>query len=407
MYRLEWFTNCQGHLAGVTNAMIRIISALLALLTFGWLHLSAMAQGGTTPKLFALIVADTADRGLRAFLEADRDNLKRVLEEGFATRPHRLQLAILDGDDVTPQQVLAHYRNLRGRVRPEDSLLFFYTGHGAATVKRGHILTMTRGELDRKQLREAMTALRPRLTIILSDACSRLKREFRGVEVKSPPKATWPVMDCLFFNHEGVTDINGCGPNSFGWCHRDEMKVPRGGTFALALVPLLCQKIRYFTAADDYVTWQQFTRELQKDTDKWFQLTKKAILRDSPETEDGKLIGMQATQIPEVFAQSAKSRQKIAADNFWLFGAHYTSDRLNGQPVVILSKVYPKTPAAEAGFKANDVILRVDGRGISTQDGFYRAVEYSDGVIQVEFRRGGETASAKVALRPVKPMQPK
>src|SRR5436305_38846 len=59
------------------------------------------------PKLYALLLIDT-NSNLRESLEVDRNNVRRVLEEGFSTRPHRLVLDVLEGDQATPDNVLRH-----------------------------------------------------------------------------------------------------------------------------------------------------------------------------------------------------------------------------------------------------------------------------------------------------------
>src|SRR4051812_11243458 len=81
------------------------------------------------PHLYVLLVADT-DSNLGPYVVQDRDNMRRILKEGFATRPHRFSLEVLDGSKVTADNVVKHYQGLAGKVRrQEDTLLFYYSGH--------------------------------------------------------------------------------------------------------------------------------------------------------------------------------------------------------------------------------------------------------------------------------------
>jgi S1-C subfamily serine protease len=90
-------------------------------------------------------------------------------------------------------------------------------------------------------------------------------------------------------------------------------------------------------------------------------------------------------------------------DRIWLFGADFTNAASGRTPVVVLLKVYPKTPAAEAGFRKDDVILAVDRRSIRTRDELVQAIEHSQGTIVITYWRGSEKKDRKVTLRPVKP----
>src|SRR5262249_6544525 len=148
-----------------------------------------------------------------------------------------------EGKQASPVAITAYYRSLAGKVKAEDTLLCYYTGHGDLHPREGHRLTMTHGTLSRKDLRTQAEALKPRLVVLLTDCCAQAPPGgARARALPSLPRATWPVMDCLFFHHDGLTDINGCQNGAFAWNYFDDKENPKGGSFTLALAPLLCAR---------------------------------------------------------------------------------------------------------------------------------------------------------------------
>lgn len=67
---------------------------------------------------------------------------------------------------------------------------------------------------------------------------------------------------------------------------------------------------------------------------------------------------------------------------------------------VLVFRVIPNSPAAKAGLRSGDVILKIDGKPVKTADEVQRAVEASSvgGKLQVELRRNGQTI--QIAVQP-------
>lgn len=347
------------------------------------------------PVLRALLVADT-DANIGESCAVDRDRVRSLLKQGFETRPTRLDLTILDGKNATPEKVRDHYSRLlkAKKVQPHDTLAFYYAGHGDSTKADGHRLTMAAGKLNRKDLLTAMRECKPRLAVVLTDCCSKTAPGVKAKAVPVPPVATWPVMDCLFFNHRGVTDINGCQEDAFSWCYVDKAGNDCGGTFTLALVPLLCSRLDAFGGA--FVTWGQFATGLQKDTDAHFQAMWAAAGPSEP-------IKDQKAQKPQVFSLAEKAEQKVV-DPYWFFGATVGPARRGGAPGSSVEKVSAGSPADKAGLRAKDLILALGGRPTPTPEDFARAIDRSaTEEILVEYEREGKTNKMTVTMRPVKP----
>ena len=66
---------------------------------------------------------------------------------------------------------------------------------------------------------------------------------------------------------------------------------------------------------------------------------------------------------------------------------------------VLVAQVFPNSPAARAGMRPGDIILRVNGQGVSKAEDVQRAVESSSigGTLQVELRRRGQLITLAVS----------
>jgi len=369
------------------------------------------------PRLHVLTVVDN-DSDLQAHVVRDGFNLRKILTEAFVTRPHRLVLEkSLNGENATAQKVLDHYRMLKGKIRPNDTLLFYYTGHGATFPDQGgHALTMhhdnvnARPFLFRNDLRQEMLQLQPRLAVIITDCCSKIPDNTRAPQLADLPKATWPVIDQLFFQHAGFVDINGCQGNALSMCYADRQG-PKGGTFTLALVSLLCTKRDAindtFRTSDGKVDWSQFHQTLSNETNKLYQPVRNAVLETTPrnprEKQTQELLRKQLTQTPLASSIAAPAPQDDF-DKTWMLGIEHASGVQLGKPVVVVSKVYPGTPAAKQDLRERDVIEAIDGIQVTQPAQFDRLLQASDGTVTLNCRRGEQRLYREVPLQRVKPL---
>src|SRR5262245_6994573 len=124
---------------------------------------AALAQG----KLYALVVCDThAAGGIADDVEVDRQHMAWVLSKAFDAdgRRHRLHLTVLAGKDATPARIYQYYEGLQ--TTKDDTLLFYYSGHGGMTQDQGHLLAMRYGTVWRSELRGAMIFQKHRLAVM-------------------------------------------------------------------------------------------------------------------------------------------------------------------------------------------------------------------------------------------------
>src|SRR5206468_12159717 len=88
---------------------------------------------------------------------------------------------VLSGDDVTAAAVLGYYRRLK--TNSNESLVFFYSGHGILNSNHEHVMTMNGRALRRTELLTAMARHDPRLMVILSSSCANVT----GEDAKNDP----------------------------------------------------------------------------------------------------------------------------------------------------------------------------------------------------------------------------
>src|SRR5262245_1782825 len=99
----------------------------------------AAIKGPETTRVHVLLVADTHDQ-MGATWGRDTANMKAILEAAFRQQKldGRYTITLLAGKEVTPENILDHYRKLR--TGPEEALVFYYSGHGGTHLNKGHFL---------------------------------------------------------------------------------------------------------------------------------------------------------------------------------------------------------------------------------------------------------------------------
>src|SRR4051812_12277571 len=102
-----------------------------------WADPPAVQPGGRAAKdLYAILVVDTdadkdrGDDGIGPSVKKDREHLVAVLENAFRDPDHkmpgRLILKVFDGTRARSETVLGYLQGLQGKVKPSDTILFYY-----------------------------------------------------------------------------------------------------------------------------------------------------------------------------------------------------------------------------------------------------------------------------------------
>jgi hypothetical protein len=231
-----------------------------------------------------LLVCDTdAGGGIAKGVRVNQSRMEKFFRDAFNSQI--LDLRTFTGDKVSPGGVLDYYRNLSSAA--SDTLVFYYSGHGqspggATNPNPEHYLAMTRGWLERSQLRNEMAKRPHQCLILLTDCCSshtgydpeqmrrtreKLKDLFGHFCVTSfevPNGFDRNTVDYLFRRHEGTIDITAATPSrdQFAW-NTDQI----GGFFTVALVTVLRSDVnivnRGIRQKVGVVNWQQALGKLQ------------------------------------------------------------------------------------------------------------------------------------------------
>ncbi len=206
------------------------------------------------PKVYALLVFDTHADNIGDDTKIDRDNLTRVLFKSFDQdgRRHRLEMRVLEGSNVTPDNILKYYRDIQST--KEDTFFFYYSGHGGTDPIRGHYLAMAYGDLFRSDLRGALNYQDSRRDIIITDCCAN-SPDTRDIDpLTVGEEANWEVAKDLFFTGSGLVDLNAAEPGGFSYTNSSV-----GGYFTSAFTYEICQdRSDLDNNGDGRVTWPEF-----------------------------------------------------------------------------------------------------------------------------------------------------
>jgi hypothetical protein len=362
-----------------------VLGLILGLLPAG----RALGQGRPekeTSKLHVLMVIDTLDPAVGKSAGVDRDNLTRLLENGFADkRRDRLNITVLQGKDATEKAIVDYYRNLKpGR---DDALLFYFSGHGVHDPRSlGHMLALPdRGRIFRTDVRQLMLGKGARLCVLLTDACASFPFGVEVRPVKEGPE--WDTLHCLFFAPRGLVDLNGVTEGEVAWGNAGI-----GGFFTYTLTQTLRRPFKELDAdGDGFVHWHEIVPELQLGAQKIYTPLRERAL-------DGKL-RFSPADMQRIRTQRFHSVRVFALPPLWRFGARVLDNRGTGVKVAL---VHNDTPAAVAGLKAGDILLRLGGTALKSADDFRRAVDAARGTVEVEVQRVGSDAieTLRVPLAP-------
>jgi len=200
----------------------------------------AQCQAAWGKKIFLLMAADTSVNGGIAL--STGPDAGYVLDAFYAHVPKE-QLVVYNfrgwpgpdiGHDLSDlhNKLITAIRNCPAG--PDDTVVFFYSGHGAYDPQRGHFLQMPDREnvLYRKVIAQEIQRKGVRLAVVITDSCNMpVNRGFGGVSRAYilPPEKITPLFDELFMKPAGLVDINSAAEGEFA------VAPIGGGLFALAM----------------------------------------------------------------------------------------------------------------------------------------------------------------------------
>jgi hypothetical protein len=287
---------------------------VLAIFTLCLPFISLATAQEAASRLRVLLVVDTDAPDVGAAVAVDCNRLTTVFEQAFAGHEHRLTLDVLSGGNVTPDNVLNYYRNLD--TDANESLLFFYSGHGGIDFHtREHYLTTRRGSLGRSTLRAAMEAKGARLTILLTNCCSNYGN-IPAVSAQNAPSAQqaphqpdWTALYQLLLQQRGTVDVTAAEPGVIGWGNM------LGSCFTVAAIQKLTAPVSQLDIdGNRFVEWGEFFAHVRYQTNEEFQKIKansqgsnQPITQESQYAYAYKLLDLDRVPQPQAVRQYRKT----------------------------------------------------------------------------------------------------
>jgi hypothetical protein len=227
-----------------------------------------------------LLVCDTqAAGGIATGVGVDLARMQAFFTDAFRNRPNTCFVDVLSGPTLTADKALKHYSQLRSA--PTETLVFYYSGHGAQTPV-GHALAFSDGTvLQRKALLDAMHERPHQAVIVLTDCCSNttavdfaaLARNREAIKqilgndlpLEIPQGVDARTIEWLFLRHKGTIDLTAATPTrgQLSW-NSDQT----GGFFTYSLVRALRTDVNLINSGqrervENQVTWQMAFNRIQ------------------------------------------------------------------------------------------------------------------------------------------------
>jgi hypothetical protein len=332
--------------------------------------------------LVAVVVGDRSPAAgwgkYTANVAMDVTNIRGMLGDNMPeARLHAISLELEEDVDSDPKNVLAAISEIK--LAPNDTLLFFYTGHGGSD-DQGHYLALARGKLYRKTLLDALTSKAARLTVLITDSCNSrsdgylfLAPAYRSAN----PAAPTALFRSLFLEPKGLVDINSCAPgeSAFFTPLDEQMRELPGSVFTKALTSWVGKN------RDRGRVWDELVREvsLQVLTDFHDYYPKGA------QVAKGEPVQTQQTVYPIRYPGMPEKQGPRTG---------FVIRDFPGQGAVIIS-VQAGSPAAgvfiinQEAFTSltpQQVIVSVNGQGVQNTDQVVQAIKASPQIVRLGIR---------------------
>lgn len=326
---------------------------------------TALAADVVQGQKIHLVVAydDTPEAGLGSDIATDKINMIDVFQSNVPRR--QLELIEISGASLKAngsQGVINTIRNLNVD-RRRDSVVFYFTGHGKYDQKQGHVLVLpNRQTLVRNDLEQAIRDKEPRTLVTITDCCSVGPRAL-AANIRRPkgfpPTRIDPLFEHLFFDFAGEFRFNSSSmPTAEN--PKGQLSITRGdGKGSLFTYPFVEALRRPEGKPRKIVSWVELINQVGTE-----------VAEDFKQITKGKGIDTNNNGDPDQFTQTVYAFMITPR-----LGLRVQEKK--GQLVV--NQVVGLSPAFHAGLELNDIVTRVDGKAVKTEEEFSMAIDNIQG----------------------------
>ncbi|MDR0522439.1 MAG: PDZ domain-containing protein [Planctomycetaceae bacterium] len=334
---------------------------------------------------------------LAVFVKDDIRRMNDTFGGGINAKQVAFHLLKDKGQDITPDGVLQLIKRLPN-VQRTDTVVFYYTGHGAMDNAKGLFYTISDPAhsfqqsgndfikyvkpLLKKDVIAAIQAHSPKLTVIISDCCS-MKAKYDVVAAgasKREPKQladpTLPLFRSLFFEPSGLVDFTAAQDGEPGLCY--PASAENAGKFGSVLTNCLADQLN--SMKNTAAAWETFFPKVQA----------------ASKADADKYCGER--MIPKAFSLGNTRRTVDTARPKHKFGVRAMT-RDDGKGVMV-TEVVQGLPGALAGLEQGDVILEIDGKTLRNEQDYSDAVDAAGETMTMKIRnaRDHQTLEAKAVF---------
>jgi hypothetical protein len=336
-------------------------------------------QQAAAQKIYLIIAADAeAKGGIGPLCKIDGENVQEL----FTTNVPADRLNVFEIKAEAMNEIGMSKAVEELPVAIEDTVIFYYSGHGAYDSQKEQYFQASGGNVVRTQILNLIRKKKPRLIVLLSDCCNvkqnipevSLSREVSAVAPVNKPQEMPPLFNSLFIYCKGEVDITSSKLGEYSGC--DNRKTDnRGSCFTYPFVDLM-----KFNIDNGSITWTKLITELTPKVDEAFkqaypngiqgQMTQTLVAFNYP----GKPV---ETSTPATTAEANKPEEKPQ----YRFGVKAEAATNGGLKML---EIVANSPAQKSGLEAGDIITEINGKPINTEQEYSDAVDASPKEMKVK-----------------------
>lgn len=350
--------------------------------------------------IHVILAADGTDTNIGNAVRADQANMSHLFQSNVPAA--NLNLIALDPSTLTLEGMLQAVERLN--VAPNDTVVFYYSGHGAFDANGGKQffeLSNNRGKLYRETLLAKMEEKKPRLAVLLSDCCNNVINTVPGVrevgvtpQIRAPGNFS-PLFENLFVFCSGVVDVTSSRPGEFSFTINSK----DGSIFTKALIDVANQ-----SKANDSMYWQVFHDSLSRETNKIFREGHPSGVR-IPGTFKAELEKANGGHpVPDVQMSQTVHKYQLPGEGEVTTPVVQEGPRLglraaNHADGVQITAIHPNSPASRTNIVVGEIITAINGGAVHNETNYSEAVDHSPKTMILTLKReDGTTRTVTVEM---------